>query len=151
MGYMNTLGKEPLSDDGVPAFPCFCCGVCCARYQVRMTREEAEHIARELGLVWDSFRRDYLDASWPGHHTFLARHTDQGCVFLEPQPDGRAFFCRIQPFKPADCRAWQASLVKDDCREGLRHYWNLETDDRGEISADPSAQAEFRALLERLG
>jgi Fe-S-cluster containining protein len=148
---MNSLEGRLADDDTVSPYPCFCCGVCCARYQVRMTRDEAELIARELGLDWADFFREYLDPAWPSHHTFLARHNERGCVFLEPQSDSRVFFCRIQPFKPADCRDWQASLDKDDCRQGLKELWGLEPDDRGNITGNPAVLEEFRGLLEKLG
>jgi hypothetical protein len=33
--------------------PCFRCGVCCTRYQVRLSLVETKQIADELGFDWD--------------------------------------------------------------------------------------------------
>ncbi|MDV2990192.1 MAG: YkgJ family cysteine cluster protein [Dehalogenimonas sp.] len=129
---------------------CFCCGVCCAKYQVQMPLAEAQAIATRLGLTWEEFERDYLDPAWPGVRTVIARHTGGRCVFLEPQPGGRVFFCRIQPFKPAACIDWQADLAKGDCQAGLERYWQLGVDAESRLTGTAKDLAEFKNLLKNL-
>lgn len=95
------MALQPVQNDDEiePAFRCFCCGVCCSKYQVQMTIGEAHRIAEKLRIEWDTFESGYLDNAWPGVKTVLLRHSGGHCVFLEPQPGDRTFFCRIQKFK----------------------------------------------------
>ncbi|MEN8613796.1 YkgJ family cysteine cluster protein [Dehalogenimonas sp. THU2] len=132
-----------------PALTCFCCGVCCSKYQVQMPLEEAHRIAATLGIGWEEFQREYLDPAWPGVRTVLVRHAGGHCLFLERQPDERVFFCRIQAFKPASCIEWQADLSKQDCREGLAS-WHLCVGATGCIEGAPSDIEEFDALIDAL-
>ena len=43
------------------SIPCFRCGVCCTRYQVRLSLVEARQIADELGFDWDEWLDRYVD------------------------------------------------------------------------------------------
>ncbi len=129
---------------------CFCCGVCCSKYQVQMTIDEAHKIANKLRIDWDKFEAEYIDNSWPGVRTVLLRHSGGHCIFLEPQPGGKVFFCRIQPFKPRSCIEWNASLAKKDCREGLSQCWKLAVDAKGNIEGNAAELETFNALLSSL-
>lgn len=111
---------------------------------------EAQGIAENLGLTWEQFQSDYLDPAWPGVRTVIARHGEGGCVFLDAQPGGRVFFCRIQPFKPASCIEWQADLSKADCRSGLTQHWRLEVDAENRLTGAPEDLTAFNALLAEL-
>ncbi|XUX00257.1 MAG: YkgJ family cysteine cluster protein [Dehalogenimonas sp.] len=132
------------------SFKCFCCGVCCSKYQVQMTVNEAHNIADKLRIEWDEFEKDYLDGAWPGTRTVLLGHREGHCVFLEPQPDNRVFFCRIQKFKPESCIQWKADADKKDCQEGLEQLWDLGTDAEGQFTGDPGKVRELNAFLETL-
>jgi hypothetical protein len=134
-----------------PAFLCFCCGVCCSKYQVQMTINEAHNIADRLGLSWEEMEAEYIDHSWPGVRTVLLRQRGGQCVFLDRQTDARIAFCRIQPFKPTSCIEWNADLDKKDCREGLAQYWKLNVDAEGKIEGAAGDIEGFNALLSRLG
>ncbi len=129
---------------------CFCCGVCCSKYQVQMTTNEAHNIADKLSIEWDKFEGEYLDNSWPGVRTLLLRHRGGHCVFLEPQADGKVFFCRVHKFKPESCIEWNADLDKKDCREGLQKYWDLGVDAEGNISGQPENIAALNKLIDKL-
>jgi Fe-S-cluster containining protein len=129
---------------------CFCCGVCCSKYQVQMTIDEAHKIANKLRIDWEKFEEDYLDNSWPGVRTVLLRHKDGHCLFLQPQPDGKVFFCRVHQFKPESCIQWNADLNKKDCREGLSKYWKLHVDEEGKIAGEAGDVEAFDTLLGRL-
>ncbi|APV45379.1 hypothetical protein Dform_02070 [Dehalogenimonas formicexedens] len=135
---------------GEGSFQCFCCGVCCSKYQVQMTVNEAHRIAEKLKIEWDIFENDYLDGAWPGTRTVLLRHREGHCVFLEQQPDKRVFFCRVHKFKPESCIQWNADADKKDCQEGLEKLWNLTVDAEGSFSGAPGAVEELEALLETL-
>jgi hypothetical protein len=115
-----------------------------------MTIDEAHKIANKLRIDWEKFEEDYLDNSWPGVRTVLLRHSGGHCLFLQPQPDGKVFFCRVHKFKPESCIQWNADLDKKDCREGLKKYWNLGVDAEGEISGDQKDISAFHDLVERL-
>lgn len=43
---------------------CFCCGVCCTKYQVRLSLTEARRIADEMGLAFDEWLDRYVDKFW---------------------------------------------------------------------------------------
>ena len=43
------------------SIPCFRCGVCCTKYQVRLSLVEARQIADELGFDWDEWLDRYVD------------------------------------------------------------------------------------------
>lgn len=116
-----------------------------------MPQAEALVIAGKLGLTWEEFQKDYLDDTWPGVRTVLARHISGRCIFLEPQPDGLVYFCRIQTFKPVSCIEWQADLSKEDCRAGLSQNWQLEVDPENRLCGPPKKVAAFNRLLEELG
>ena len=131
-------------------FLCFCCGVCCSKYQVQMTVNEAHNIADKLDIEWEEFQTEYLDGAWPGTRTVLLRHRDGHCAFLEPQPDKRVFFCRIQRFKPESCIQWNADADKKDCQEGLKTFWGLGFDEEGKFKGDAKAAEELEKLLEKL-
>ena len=134
----------------IPPITCFCCGVCCSKYQVQMPIDEARNIASKLGIDWDKFEAEYIDDSWPGVRTLMLRHRGGHCVFLEQQPDDRVFFCRIQLFKPASCIEWQASLDKKDCREGLLRLWNLSADAEGKLEGAAADIEAIKVLLSSL-
>ena len=129
---------------------CFCCGVCCSKYQVQMPLEEAYRIAATMGIGWEEFQEEYLDPTWPGIRTVLAKHNGDGCVFLVRQPDERVFFCRIQSFKPASCIEWQAGLSKQDCRDGLAQHWKLNVNSEGSIQGSDTDMGAFQVLLIQL-
>ena len=132
------------------ALTCFCCGVCCSKYQVQMTTNEAHNIADRLGIEWERFESEYVDNSWPGVRTLLLRHRSGHCVFLEPQAGGKVFFCRVHKFKPGSCIDWNADLDKKDCREGLVKYWKLAVDAKGEIIGEAGDVAALDDLLVEL-
>lgn len=106
-------GAEELSN------PCSRCGVCCTKYQVRLGLAEAQHIAYKLGIGWDEWLNLYTDRRWPGTASFLLRHCNGACVFLEQTKVHNVTLCLIQSFKPSACRDWMPSLYQHDCREGL--------------------------------
>jgi hypothetical protein len=70
------------------AIPCFRCGLCCTRYQPPVTADEAEAIARALGLPLDEFLDRYIDDSWYEPGRFLLDTDTEACVFLEPASPG---------------------------------------------------------------
>jgi Fe-S-cluster containining protein len=138
-----------MADEAIP-ITCFCCGVCCSKYQVQMTINEAHNIADKLGIEWETFEAEYIDNSWPGVRTVLLRHSGGHCVFLEPQPGGKVFFCHIQAFKPRSCIEWNADLNKKDCREGLSYYWNLNANTENGIEGAANDIEAFNSLLTSL-
>ena len=69
VSHVNERGYKPKE----LSIPCFCCGVCCTRYQVCLSLVEARQIANELGLAWDDWLDLYVDQSWPGTNSLLLR------------------------------------------------------------------------------
>ena len=100
-------------------FACFHCGVCCYVFQPQVNLNEAQALAKKLGIKWEVFKAEYTDPRWPGTQTFLLRKENGACIFLKKTPDGLSL-CRIHSAKPSCCSEWQAGLDKPECREGLR-------------------------------
>ncbi len=136
--------KMDFEDD----FPCFRCGVCCRKYQVRMTRPEAQTIAGKLGISFEEFLSKFTDPRWPGQDSFLLVHKDGGCVFLNNEPDSRITGCSIHSFRPEDCRAWSAGIDRPECQSGL-DYWGLSVEDNA-ITGTEADVAKFEAFLKLL-
>jgi Fe-S-cluster containining protein len=126
---------------------CFCCGVCCSKYQAQMTLAEARSIAARLAIPWQEFVDRYLDSRWPGVDTFLARHVNGACVFFDWQVDSNCGFCRIHSYKPKPCSDWEANTSKMECRQGLKKLWNLELADDGSIIGSEDKKHHFQMFL----
>lgn len=97
---------------------CFRCGICCMKYQVRLTTTEAGVLARNLGLSLPEFIDNYTDPRWPGNDTYLLKHENGACVFLQSEGNQIITSCRIHNFRPQDCRNWIAGWDKPECRKG---------------------------------
>lgn len=132
------------------SIPCFRCGVCCRRYQVRLSQVEARRIADELGLDWDTFSSKYLDCHWPGVESFLLRRSRGKCVFLRRESDGKLYRCLIYPCRPDSCREWSPGLSRPECQEGLTRYWGLKLAANGAIEGRKQRLQRFRAFLASL-
>lgn len=97
---------------------CFRCGLCCITRLPQLDQQDLEEVARGLGISQEALLRGYArpHPGRPGY--YLLRRRGEGCVFL--RREGNFTTCRIHPFKPWACRAWQASLATEECREGLK-------------------------------
>jgi len=136
-------------EKGEPAFPCFRCGICCTGYQIYMSQEEAQELAKNLGITMQSFVDNYLDPRWPGE-SVVVRHIAGRCPFLD-QPEGSIFgLCRIHNFKPFCCRQWQASLDRKECRQGLNRYWGLAVGEDGELIGSTENKLCFQTFIDSL-
>ena len=113
--YLRTLnGDEHRVGKTLPPIECFRCGLCCQCYQPQLSPEEADAIARGLGLSTAAFIARYVQMTTVG---YLLRQTARGCVFLTFEK--RRARCSIYQFRPDACRNWVASLSRRECREGL--------------------------------
>lgn len=133
-----------------PFLPCFRCGVCCTKYQVRLSLVEARRIADGLGVGWEEFLGRYVDRRWPGAESFLLRRRDGACVFLEGEEDSNKTSCLIHPFKPSACREWTSSLYRRECREGLAKRWELTVSPWGTFQGTEERIQRFQSFLESL-
>jgi Fe-S-cluster containining protein len=129
-------------------FPCFRCGVCCRKYQVRVTIEETRNIAGRLGITLTEFLIKYTDPRWPGQDSFLFLHQNGGCTFLKRESGGKITGCTIHLFRPQDCCNWMPGLERPECQQGLA-YWSLTTKD-GEVSGSEEDVREFDTYLDSL-
>ena len=130
------------------SIPCFRCGVCCTRYQVRLSLVEARQIADELGLAWDEWIDLYIDQSWPGTNSLLLRRRKGGCVFLEHIKRSNMTHCIIEPFKPSSCRERKPSLYKRECQQGLTQCWGLTINPLGQIQGSRQKLLDFYSFIE---
>jgi len=133
-----------------PLIPCFRCGVCCTRHQVRVNVVEARRICDGLGLRWHEFLRDYADPRWPGADSFVLRQQDEVCVFLKNTNIPYQKICLIHMFKPSACREWTPSLYRRECHKGLLRYWELTVSSEGELQGDDKRILGFQHFLESL-
>ena len=99
-----------------PPNECFRCGICCTRYQPRLSPEEVKTIAETLGLSIEDFLYRYAQSTKVG---YLLRQSENGCVFVSWEEDNARASCSIYPFRPESCRNWVPSLSRPECREGL--------------------------------
>lgn len=81
-------------------FHCTRCGTCC-RWpgQVRLTDQDTEAIASQLGMAVEAFTDSYTRLTSDRRGLTLVEAADGACIFLEP--DNR---CRINDAKPRQCR-----------------------------------------------
>lgn len=93
---------------------CFRCGICCTRYQPKLTKNEVKRIARSLSLSLDDFLARYVQVTAVG---YLLRQSAKGCVFLDWEGDKTT--CRIYRVRPQACRDWVARLSQPECQQGL--------------------------------
>jgi len=129
---------------------CFYCGVCCSKYQAQITLAEARCIATKLSLTWQEFVDRYLDPRWPGVDTFLTRHVDGACVFLDWHNGRQYGFCRIHSYKPKLCSDWEANTSKIECRRGLKNLWDLELADDGSVLGSEDKKHRFQMFLDAI-
>lgn len=99
--------------------PCHRCGICCERWQARVTHADARRLAAYLGISADSLLATYTVPYPLDDATRLLRHDANGCVFLRRDADGRSA-CTVHPARPEVCETWTASLARRECRDGLR-------------------------------
>lgn len=111
-------GQQYLMGQELPPIECFCCGICCERYQPRVTSKEIKTIAVHLGIGKCEFASRYVQQV-PLKEGFLLRRSEKGCVFLSPGDRGKRAKCTIYNVRPRTCRDWIASLSRPECREGL--------------------------------
>lgn len=130
-------------------FPCFRCGVCCTRYQVRVDLEEARHIATRLNVDWETFIREFTDSRWPGSDSVLIAQRNGACIFLERDLHTPVTRCAIYSFRPEDCRNWTPSPERTECLAGLR-LWHLRINARNEIEGNKEDLKKFRDFLNSL-
>jgi len=128
------------------AIPCFRCGVCCERWSPELTPDDAERLARCLSLPMDAFLARYARPYPGGDH--VLRHTDSGCVFLTRDADGRAA-CTVYDARPEACRAWEASLARRECREGLARLGQGLLAASALYPGDPTSLAQMAIHLRR--
>lgn len=147
-GFSGSYVTERGCDPEEFSIPCFRCGVCCIRYQVRLSLVEARQIANELGLAWNEWLDVYVDQSWPGTNSLLLRQCEEGCVFLEHIKGSNMTRCIIQSFKPSSCREWRPSLYQRECAEGLARCWGLIVNTSGQVGGSRQKLLDFHSFME---
>ena len=120
-----TVSLKPKVSKGHPAdavlssIDCFRCGICCERYQPKVSGREIRAIAEHLGIAQGDFVSRFVQRV-PLKDGFLLRRSEKGCVFLSPGGRSKRTRCTIHNVKPKACRDWVASLSRPECREGLK-------------------------------
>ncbi len=99
-----------------PSINCFRCGLCCIRYQPRLTEDEIAELARRLSLSPGDFLSSYIQVTTVG---YLLRQVENRCIFLFIEEEGNRASCTIYPFRPEACRNWTPGPTRRECREGL--------------------------------
>ena len=122
----------------IDEIPCLRCGTCCSLYQPLITDEESQRIADYLGMPLKTFWEQYADPRWPIPGKHLIRHEDGHCALM--RIDGKQHLCRVHLVKPNDCREWQESLEKKECKKGLLDQWNLTVSEDKTIVGDAEDQ-----------
>lgn len=130
--------------------PCIRCGICCSKYQPRLSLNEVRNIAHKLGLSLKVFLTEYTDPRWPGTESYILRHNDGACVFLQASADKLQNMCLIQSYKPQCCLEWISGMHQPECREGLRAKWSVSIDSSGNLTGSPQNISRFRQFLQSL-
>lgn len=116
-GYLKTLdGREHPVEKPEQAIECFRCGICCLRYQPRVSIGEIDLLAKGLKLSCDEVTSRYIQVTVVG---YLIRHGAKGCIFLGWEEGGTKATCRVYSFRPEACRNWTPGLSRRECRDGL--------------------------------
>jgi Fe-S-cluster containining protein len=131
-------------------FPCFRCGICCTRYQARLSRAEALKIAEYMGISWRSLLERYMDQRWPGRDSFLLRQEQGTCIFLKGAEGSNERSCLIHSCKPVSCMEWTPGLHRRECREGLAGYWGLTVNSSGELQGEKEKILSFQTFLKSI-
>ena len=96
-------------DDHGLRFNCTQCGNCCTGVSgyVKFTDEEAEGMARHLGISLDEFLREYTHET-PMGRSLTERKTEFGydCVFLDRDTLPGKAICGLYEHRPEQCRTW---------------------------------------------
>ncbi len=120
---LNTLdGRHHTIGQKWSPIECFRCGLCCVLYRPKVRPEEIKVIARELGLPEHEFMIKYVRNS-PSKNTKLLQNKEDQCPFLTLKQSVAS--CTIYSVRPLACRNWQASLSRQECREGLTKINNV--------------------------
>ena len=135
-------------NEELASMPCFCCGICCTKYQVRLSLIEARRINDRLGLLWDDFLSRYIDQYWPEAETFFLRRDNGKCVFLGDVEDGHMRRCLIHPVKPSACKEWNPSFYRSECQEGLAKHWGLTVSSSGKLKGPEQNLRDFNSFIE---
>ncbi len=118
----NKMTREERRQKALKHFECRRCGNCCTwPGRVRITAEEADAIAAELGLTVSEFTECYTRLSASRRDLELTDHDDGSCIFLTEEK-----LCRIHNVKPEQCRGfpwkWDYPRSEELC-EGMRIAW----------------------------
>ena len=152
MSMLNMLkDNDGASEQEETLIPCFRCGICCTRYQARLSLTEARRINEELEISWEEFVEGYTDLNWPGTESFLIRHSTGACIFLKHEEGSSVAICLIHPFRPSSCRDWNPSQYRPECQEGLNNYWGLKISPAGKFQGAQHKIQRFQSFLESLG
>jgi uncharacterized protein len=131
----------------ITTIPCFRCGTCCSRFQPRIDISEAHRICHKLGLSLDRFVTEFTDTRWPGTQSFLIKHVNGSCIFLQSSENPRQLLCSIHEFKPDCCLDWKPGMDRNECKEGLSKQWLLETDSTGGLRGSQESVQLFSQYL----
>jgi len=126
---------------------CFRCGICCQGYYPQLSHEEVARMAGNLKISPDEFISRYVQVTTIG---YLLRQTKNGCVFLGWEKETPRSLCTVHSFRPDACRAWEPTLFRRECREGLAR---IQKDGgimlAGEVYEDPEQLERFCAALRK--
>lgn len=114
---IKTLEGEEITMAEQTPIPCFRCGICCTRYQPPLTTKDIDNLAGALDMSRRRFIYRYA-VKVPTREGYLLKRTDEGCIFLAWDADGKAR-CTIHASRPKACRDWTPSFSKRECLEGL--------------------------------
>jgi len=92
-------------------FTCTQCGNCCTgpTGYVRFTGDEAERMARHLGIPLQAFYDRYAewkDGAWSLGEVWNPKVGGFDCVFLEWSESGQTARCSLYEARPTQCRTW---------------------------------------------
>jgi Fe-S-cluster containining protein len=130
-----------------PEFPCFCCGICCSKFQPRLSLSEARILAHNLGISWERFLAEYIDPHWPGSRSYLLCQIDGACIFLRTGESKKPKLCLIHDFKPTCCAEWKQGINRSECLEGLKTDWDLTMDSSGKICGSQEKIQAFERFI----
>jgi hypothetical protein len=131
----------------ISELPCFYCGICCSKFQPRLSSTAAHNLADNLGISWERFLADYTDLHWPGTRSFLLRQLNSACIFLSSADQRKRTICAIHDFKPSACLEWKPGITRPECLEGLTKVWDLSVNSAGEICGSKEKIEDFKGLI----
>jgi Fe-S-cluster containining protein len=111
---------------------------------------DVARLADGLHMTWEEFWERYADRRWPAERSYLLKHENAGCPFLNRSSPNGDVLCGTHSFKPTSCRDWMSSLYRRDCQTGLAKRWGVVNQQKWDTLKPRSRQRSTVSICEEI-